>query len=69
MTTIPNGPYHFYTDRKLPPLVVEVFYGYVYECGEPHPKLLGQYRGEFVRLQEVTTVEPNQATHGDTTQG
>lgn len=54
MTTLPNGAYNYYTDRKLPPIVCEIFHNYVLEAGEPGQRPVGQYKGQFVRLQEVT---------------
>ena len=57
MSALPNGAYHIYIGDKLPPLVAESLYDYIYECGEPHPKPLSNYASaRFVRLQEV--IEP-----------
>lgn len=53
MSTIPNGPYHYIVDRARPPIVCEVFENYVAIVGEPDWKPIGQYKGEFIRLQEV----------------
>ncbi len=69
MTTIPNGAYAYYTDRSLPPIVCEVQHNWVWEVGDGHHRHVSKHHGEFIRLQEVTCNEPNQATHGDTTQG
>lgn len=56
MTTLPNGAYHIYLSDKLPPLIVEVFFDWAYQTGEPHGKPLSNYKNaRFVRLQEVVT--------------
>lgn len=57
MSTFPNGPYHFYNSDKLPPIVCEMQFDYVWEAGDGHYRHVSTYKhGRFVRLQEVTEV-------------
>lgn len=53
MSTLPDGPYSYYTYAKLPPIIVEVFHGGVMEVGEEGCRPLSGYRGRFVRLVEA----------------
>lgn len=55
MTALPDGSYHYYTNDKLPPIVCEIFLGWVLEAGEEGSRPLSSYPGKFVRLQEVVT--------------
>lgn len=58
MTTLPDGPYAYYTAAKLPPIICEIFHGYVLEAGEEGQRPLSSYGGRFVPLVEVKEQEP-----------